>query len=235
MDQNELASLLSTVPETMQNAQPTKALSSSPSKSDDSNLSNETSTKSKKQALANKLSNVANSVANSTKSKKSIESDEIGTTFEENGLASKEPETVLVIPIIDSNCSELPGFMSEEQVLTRNRQASRVVRMNLENLPGASGVSGSEENSSFLSGVAGEKRTRFSLSHDEGSIGNTSDNLEAISEAASNHSVDSSLEDGVDQTEDPIIDNLSDMVSANVSGRGTPNVSGRDTPSSQCY
>lgn len=40
-----------------------------------------------------------------------------------------------------------------------------------------------------------EKRTRFSLSHDEGSIGNTSDNLEAISEAASNHSVASSLDD----------------------------------------
>ena len=40
-----------------------------------------------------------------------------------------------------------------------------------------------------------EKRTRFSLSHDEGSIGNQSDNLEAISEAASNHSVTSSLDD----------------------------------------
>ena len=40
-----------------------------------------------------------------------------------------------------------------------------------------------------------EKRTRFSLSHDEGSIGNTSDNLEAVSEAASNHSVASSLDD----------------------------------------
>lgn len=84
-------------------------------------------------------------------------------------------------------------------------------------------------------GPTGEKRTRFSLSHDEGSIGNTSDNLEAISEAASNHSVASSLEDEPDNpdTEDPINDNLSDMVSANVSGRGTPNVSGRDTPSSQ--
>ena len=59
----------------------------------------------------------------------------------------------------------------------------------------------------------GEKRTRFSLSHDEGSIGNTSDNLEAISEAASNHSVASSLEDEPDNpdAEDPIIDNLSDM------------------------
>lgn len=60
-------------------------------------------------------------------------------------------------------------------------------------------------------------------------IGNTSDNLEAISEAASNHSVASSLElENEDQN-----DNLSDMVSANVSGRGTPNISGRDTPSSQ--
>ena len=39
------------------------------------------------------------------------------------------------------------------------------------------------------SNTVGEKRTRFSLSHDDGSIGNTSDNLEAISEAASNHSV----------------------------------------------
>ncbi|UYV63347.1 GAPVD1 [Cordylochernes scorpioides] len=54
----------------------------------------------------------------------------------------------------------------------------------------------------------------------------TSDNLEALSEAASNHSVSSSLDLEND-------DNLSDMVSANVSGRGTPNVSGRDTPSSQ--
>jgi hypothetical protein len=84
-------------------------------------------------------------------------------------------------------------------------------------------------------GPTGEKRTRFSLSHDDGSIGNTSDNLEAISEAASDHSVASSLEDEPDDpdAEDPINDNLSDMVSANVSWRGTPNVSGRDTPSSQ--
>lgn len=57
-------------------------------------------------------------------------------------------------------------------------------------------------------------------------ISATSDNLEAISEAASSHSpVGSDIE-----TEN---DNLSDMVSANVSGRGTPNISGRDTPISQ--
>merc|ERR1719336_686588 len=96
-------------------------------------------------------------------------------------------------------------------------------------------MSGLEEGSlTSASGEVQEKRTRFSLSHDEqGST--TSDNLEAISEAASNHSVASSLEDEVDPVDplDPIIDNLSDMVSANVSGRGTPNVSGRDTPSSQ--
>lgn len=56
------------------------------------------------------------------------------------------------------------------------------------------------------------------------SIGNTSDNLEAVSEAASNHSVASSLElENEDQDQN---DNLSDMVSANVSGRGTPNISG---------
>lgn len=54
----------------------------------------------------------------------------------------------------------------------------------------------------------------------------TSDNLEAISEAASSHSVGSDMDDNEN-------DNLSDMVSANVSGRGTPNISGRDTPVSQ--
>ena len=75
------------------------------------------------------------------------------------------------------------------------------------------------------------KRTRFSI-QDDGSIGNTSDNLEAVSEAASNHSADSSIE--LEETEDQNDnDNLSDMVSANVSGRGSPNISGRDTPSSQ--
>ncbi|KAM7347013.1 GTPase activating protein and VPS9 domains 1 isoform 2-T4 [Cochliomyia hominivorax] len=72
------------------------------------------------------------------------------------------------------------------------------------------------------------KTTRFSLSHDDASIGN-SDNLEAVSEVPSNHSVTSSLE----LEENAENDNLSDMVSANVSGRGTPNISGRDTPSSQ--
>lgn len=56
--------------------------------------------------------------------------------------------------------------------------------------------------------------------------GNTSDIPEAVSEAASSHSVGS-----VDLENDN--DNFSDMLSANVSGRGTPNISGRDTPLSQ--
>ena len=191
-----------------------------------------------------------------------------------------EPETVLVIPLNDSNegSAKPPGFLSEEHVLERSRvqcnlknrtlvttngpntvsgSGGRVVRMNLPghdlNLPEGRGSSNPIEvtNTVHVGGgrmsnpgdgtpsSVGEKRTRFSLTHDDGSIGNTSDNLEAISEAASNHSVASSLEDEVDRDnvdpDDPlqIIDNLSDMVSANVSGRGTPNVSGRDTPSSQ--
>ena len=66
----------------------------------------------------------------------------------------------------------------------QSTKATSRVRMNVED----DGEGGSGE-------ATIEKRTRFSLSHDEGSIGNTSDNLEAISEAASNHSVASSLDD----------------------------------------
>jgi len=143
-----------------------------------------------------------------------------------NNLATAVPEKVLILPVTDCS-SELPGLASEESVIKKSRQASgnsNRVRMNLSGLEDGSLTS--------ASGEVQEKRTRFSLSHDDGSIGNASDNLEAISEAASNHSVASSLEDEVDQG-DQTIDNMSDMVSANVSGRGTPNVSGRDTPSSQ--
>ncbi|KOB67950.1 putative GTPase activating protein and VPS9 domains 1 isoform 1 [Operophtera brumata] len=76
---------------------------------------------------------------------------------------------------------------------------------------GGSEAGDADETGSALA-VAGaapvQKRTRFSVSHDEVSLGNTSDNLEAVSEAASNHSVTSSLEL---ETEDQN-DNLSDMV-----------------------
>ena len=173
-----------------------------------------------KSALAAKLSNVGSKGRPSPKQSPDAQTN----------LTSDAPEKVLVIPIHDSP-SELLGLSSEEAVMRKNSTTSSGGKPKMNFV-------GFDDNSSFRDGgsVVGEvleKRTRFSLSHDEGSIGNTSDNLEAISEAASNHSVASSLEDEVDPVEDPIIDNLSDMVSANVSGRGTPNVSGRDTPSSQ--
>jgi hypothetical protein len=264
VDVTELSSLIDPLPEVVPGGTASsstggmgssinKSASMGSTKSDDSSNSgghgDGANHKTKKQVLASKLSNVASTVSNVSRgavakvgqqhdSTDSAASGDNNATTESN-LMPCETETVLVIPLLDGGCStEPPGFLSEEHVLTRSRQqqANRVVRMNLANLPsssskgsgGGGGGGGNEE--------AGEKRTRFSISHDEGSIGNASDNLEAISEAASNHSVDSSLEDEVDQAgdeDDPIIDNMSDMVSANVSGRGTPNVSGRDTPSSQ--
>lgn len=129
---------------------------------------------------------------------------------------------VLVIPIDSGSDTTLPGLLSEEKVLEMEVQKRQTrVRMNLDN----------DETESVSGSVVSEKdgndkRTRFS--QDQESIG-TSDNLEVISEATSNHSVASSL-DLENENEN---DNLSDMVSANVSsGRGTPNVSGRETPSS---
>jgi len=162
-----------------------------------------------KQALAKQLSQVSGRVQGQGQVRGQAKA------FEQ--LSSEVAEKVLVVPIVDSP-SELPGLAPEEEVLLKSREE---------------GVHAVHSHHQSNCREVGEKRTRFSLSHDDGSIGNTSDNLEAISEAASNHSVASSLEDEVDPVEDPIIDNLSDMVSANVSGRGTPNVSGRDTPSSQ--
>lgn len=139
-----------------------------------------------------------------------------------NKLNESTTIEVLVIPIA-IRPQECPGMLSEDKVLKAEQQKrSTKVRMNLDLL-----LTQSEETESVISAISGsEKRTRFSLSQDQESIG-TSDNLEAISEAASNHSVESSLDLENEN------DNMSDMVSANVSsGRATPNVSGRDTPSS---
>ncbi|XP_077267366.1 GTPase-activating protein and VPS9 domain-containing protein 1-like isoform X3 [Temnothorax americanus] len=159
---------------------------------------------------------------------------------EMNGIAAPEEETldknsqdVLVIPF-GPTIGESVGLLSEQKVLCMELQSGMENGPVTLNLPDdASTEHPRQENSNVERIETQEKRTRFSLSHDEvlfeGSIGNTSDNLEAVSEAASNHSVASSLEL---ETEDQN-DNLSDMVSANVSGRGTPNISGRDTPSSQ--
>ncbi|GFY72679.1 GTPase-activating protein and VPS9 domain-containing protein 1 [Trichonephila inaurata madagascariensis] len=135
-------------------------------------------------------------------------------------LAAKaQLEDVLVVPIlgIDFDC---PGMLTEDKVLAIESQKKK---QSLEN-----GSLLEESDTLSIGPETIEKRTRFSLSQDQESVG-ASDNLEAVSEAASNHSVASSL-DLENENEN---DNLSDMVSANVSGRGTPNVSGRDTPSSQ--
>lgn len=142
-----------------------------------------------------------------------------GTDGEDDTVASDSlPEEVLVIPMPDFTL-ECPGMLSEEKVLSMEQQKRQTrVRMNVERAVVDACDGAAVETI--------EKRTRFSLSQDQESIG-TSDNLEAVSEGASNHSVASSLELENEN------DNYSDMVSANVSGHGTPNVSGRDTPSSQ--
>nr|XP_034194503.1 GTPase-activating protein and VPS9 domain-containing protein 1 [Osmia lignaria]XP_034194504.1 GTPase-activating protein and VPS9 domain-containing protein 1 [Osmia lignaria] len=175
------------------------------------------------------------------------------STPEEESSVDKNPQDVLVIPF-GPNTGEFVGLLSEQKVLCTELQVSMEngsvdinlsndmsnVHVRRESCNGSGGGSGRGSGSGGGGGGGGgerietqEKKTRFSLSHDEvlfeGFIGNTSDNLEAVSEAASNHSVASSLEL---ETEDQN-DNLSDMVSASVSGRGTPNISGRDTPSSQ--
>ncbi|GBP08296.1 GTPase-activating protein and VPS9 domain-containing protein 1 [Eumeta japonica] len=151
----------------------------------------------------------------------------IGSTIDEkhvNGdlrkdeISYENPE-VLIIKLANVAEHDYVGLVPESKVL--------------ECYYGGSEAGDPDEAGSALavagSGAPVQKRTRFSVSHDEVSLGNTSDNLEAVSEAASNHSVTSSLEL---ETEDQN-DNLSDMVSANVSGRGSPNISGRETPSSQ--
>ncbi|KAK8769433.1 hypothetical protein V5799_014103 [Amblyomma americanum] len=144
--------------------------------------------------------------------KKGVDGDDDSTALD------SQPEEVLVIPMPDFTL-ECPGMLSEDKVLSMEQQKRQTrVRMNVERAV-ADACDGAAVETI-------EKRTRFSLSQDQESIG-TSDNLEAVSEGASNHSVASSLELENEN------DNYSDMVSANVSGHGTPNVSGRDTPSSQ--
>lgn len=126
-----------------------------------------------------------------------------------------EANVVIIIPLKQERC-EIIGILPEHKVLNMNI-IQKEVSNNMEPIQ-VNGITTTQE-----------KRIKFSQSNDEGSIGNTSDNLEVISEAASNHSADSSIEmENEDQN-----DNLSDMISANVSGRGSPNISGRDTPSSQ--
>ncbi|XP_071447681.1 GTPase-activating protein and VPS9 domain-containing protein 1 [Hetaerina americana] len=186
-----------------------------------------------------------------------------GSPMGTNGLSSSyrpasPREDVLVIPFNHSG-SECIGMLPEEKVLEmeweRRQGRNSMVGVSGVRTGGVPLIGGANIGDRELSG----KRTRFSLSHDEGSIVSTlepgevdgvnvGDETRSVEveeeEAVSNHSVASSLELGTEEEEEEeeddgrrgrrlALDNLSDMVSANVSSRGTPNISGRDTPSSQ--
>ncbi|CAO1411751.1 unnamed protein product [Diamesa serratosioi] len=179
-------------------------------------------------------SKIINSLSKQTKNKVGKTA---SLTSEENGICNGNNhwedsyERVLVIPLTIYENSNRVTLLSEDEVLNMNNvcndipdEAGTLTEKNVEEL---SRRNEENEMNSVLRANIKEKNTRFSLNQDDVSIGNTSDNLEAVSEAPSNHSVASSLD--LEENND----NLSDMVSANVSGRGTPNISGRDTPSSQ--
>lgn len=139
-------------------------------------------------------------------------------------------EQVLLIPITINDDHKLK-ILTEEEVLNMNKISNAregpLAEPSIDQLDKAV----TDDFDGIDAGRPSRKHARFSLSQDDQSIGNTSDNLEVVSEAPSNHSVTSSLE--LEENDQNLNDNLSDMVSANVSGRGTPNISGRDTPSSQ--
>lgn len=131
-------------------------------------------------------------------------------------------DRVLIIPLSIYENSNRVRPLSEDEVLNMNQVASDRTDSN-------SLTEKNVEETELLIDTNAEENKEKPEKFDDVSIGNTSDNLEleAVSEAPSNHSVASSLD--LEENND----NLSDMVSANVSGRGTPNISGRDTPSSQ--
>ncbi|OXU23185.1 hypothetical protein TSAR_004014 [Trichomalopsis sarcophagae] len=218
LDQKQLNDMLSQLPSSVLSASKTT-----------NNASPETPNK--RGGLLGKVSRGRGTRISGNSSVSDMGDDINGASGAEDDLADKTPLGVLIIPFGPA-VGESVGLLSEQKVLCMQSNIdSESMTINLpEEL--TNGHSRNRESNGDRIETQ-EKRTRFSLSHDEvlfeGSIGNTSDNLEAVSEAASNHSVASSLEL---ETEDQN-DNLSDMVSANVSGRGTPNISGRDTPSSQ--
>ncbi|KAG5683501.1 hypothetical protein PVAND_012776 [Polypedilum vanderplanki] len=156
---------------------------------------------------------------------------------EDNASESTSEETldrVLIIPLSIYENSNKMRPLSEDEVLNMNQVPSERTESNSlteKNIEELSRRNDDDLNSNETRDK--ETQTKFLMNQDDVSIGNTSDNLEleAVSEAPSNHSVASSLD--LEENNDNLGDNLSDMVSANVSGRGTPNISGRDTPSSQ--
>lgn len=147
-----------------------------------------------------------------------------------NNNVYDDSENVLMIPIAISEENKFQ-LLTEQEVLSMNNISNEIepvlTEQNVGTLDKTNNAAFDDELGAMM---PTRKHTRFSLSQDDQSIGN-SDNLEAVSEAPSNHSVTSSLE--LEENDQNLNDNLSDMVSANVSGRGTPNISGRDTPSSQ--
>lgn len=148
-----------------------------------------------------------------------------------NNCSVDERDQVLVFPITINEESKFQ-LLTEQEVLNMNNISNEIeaplTDKNIDNLDKVLPPPFDKVGAVLRTQ---RKHTRFSVSNDDQSIGNTSDNLEAVSEAQSNHSVTSSLE--LEENDQNLNDNLSDMVSANVSGRGSPNISGRDTPSSQ--
>lgn len=152
----------------------------------------------------------------------------------DQGSFDDSHDRVLIIPLSIYENSNKMRPLSEDEVLNMNQVSSErtdtnsLTEKNIEEL-GRHNNTNNDKNDINVDEANKEKPAKFILNQDDVSIGNTSDNLEleAVSEAPSNHSVASSLD--LEENND----NLSDMVSANVSGRGTPNISGRDTPSSQ--
>lgn len=166
-----------------------------------------------------------------------------------NGLDLDEFEPVLIIPIA-INVESKFQLLTEQQVLNMNNISGsgdsetlkKIIDVGQEEDDGDEDDDEDDDDEELrkaanpvfgevAAGLRTRKHTRFSMSNDDQSIGNTSDNLEVVSEIPSNHSVTSSVE--MEDNYQNINDNLSDMVSANVSGRGSPNISGRDTPLSQ--
>lgn len=146
-----------------------------------------------------------------------------------NNNYGDDSENVLLIPITINEESKFQ-LLTEQEVLNMNNISNEIEPVLTEQNVVSLDKVNDEAFGELGTGMPNRKHTRFSLSQDDQSIGN-SDNLEVVSEAPSNHSVTSSLE--LEENDQNLNDNLSDMVSANVSGRGTPNISGRDTPSSQ--
>lgn len=190
-------------------------------------------TPSKKSKLIQQLSKTSKSKLVKNSSASSLNNDENGSNDQQLNCFDESYDRVLIIPLsIYENTNKMRP-LSEDEVLNMNQVSSErtdsnsLTEKNVEELSRRNNdkveINGSE--------TVKEKPAKFTLNQDDVSIGNTSDNLEleAVSEAPSNHSVASSLD--LEENND----NLSDMVSANVSGRGSPGtpISGRDTPSSQ--